>query len=73
MNFLGACPRIGFLCQGKAKLGEKAEFIGINEHFEPNFNAAMVQKNILGHAPSQTLAYHVFLIAFSKFKEKQIE
>jgi len=35
------------LCQGKAKSGEKAEFIGINEHFEPDFNAALVPKDIL--------------------------
>jgi len=25
---------------GKAKLGEEAEFTGVNEHSEPNFNAA---------------------------------
>jgi hypothetical protein len=47
----GACQRIRFLCQGKAKSSEKAEFIGINEHFELNLNASMVQKDILGNAP----------------------
>ena len=39
-----------FLCQGKAKLSENAQFININEQFEFNFNAAMVLKIILGYS-----------------------
>lgn len=30
--------------QDKAKIVEKAEFTGVNEHFEPIFNVGMVEK-----------------------------
>jgi hypothetical protein len=29
--------------QDKAKIGEKAQFTGVNEHFEPIFNAVLCQ------------------------------
>jgi release factor glutamine methyltransferase len=38
--------------QNKAKFGEKAQFTGVNEHFEPNFNAVLAERCVFGQPPS---------------------
>ncbi|MBT4838197.1 MAG: tetratricopeptide repeat protein, partial [Methylococcales bacterium] len=42
---------VGFR-QNKAKFGEKAQFTGVNEHFEPNFNAVLAERCVFGQPPS---------------------
>ena len=37
--------------QNKAKFGEKAQFTDVNEHFEPNFNAVLDERCVLGQPP----------------------
>jgi len=37
--------------QNKAKFGEKAQFTGLNEHFEPNFNAVLAERCVFGQPP----------------------
>ena len=36
--------------QNKAKFGEKAQFTGVNEYFEPNFNAVLDERCVFGQA-----------------------
>jgi hypothetical protein len=43
---------VGFR-QNKAKFGEKAQFTGVNEHFEPNFNAVLAERCVFGQTPSK--------------------
>ncbi|MBT4837718.1 MAG: hypothetical protein HON94_10275 [Methylococcales bacterium] len=38
--------------QNKEKFGEKAQFTGVNEHFEPDFNAVLEERYIFGQPPS---------------------
>ena len=38
--------------QNKAKFGEKAQFTGVNEHFELNFNAVLEERCVFGQPPS---------------------
>jgi len=37
--------------QNKAKSGEKAQFTGVNEHFEPNFNVVLAERCVFGQPP----------------------
>jgi len=41
---------VGFR-QNKAKFGEKAQFTGVNEYFEPNFNAVLAERCVFGQPP----------------------
>jgi len=34
--------------QNKEKFGEKAQFTGVNEHFEPNFNVVLAERCVFG-------------------------
>ena len=41
--------------QNKAKFGEKSQFTGVNEYFEPNFNSVMEEICILRQSPNQAV------------------
>jgi hypothetical protein len=51
MPYIITSENAGFL-QNKAKFSEKAQFTGVNEHFEPNFNAVLEERCVFGQPPS---------------------
>jgi branched-subunit amino acid aminotransferase/4-amino-4-deoxychorismate lyase len=56
--------------QNKAKFGEKAQFTGVNEHFEPNFNAVLEERCVLGQTTRRLSENADFLQNKAKFGEK---
>ena len=52
MTKLGSLRKVGERRQDKAKIGEKAEFTGVNEHFEPMFNAVLPSAGSFRTKPS---------------------
>jgi len=50
--------------QNKAKFSVKAQFTGVNEHFEPNFNAVLEERCVFGQPPPSIVPNLVQLRVF---------
>ena len=55
--------------QNKAIFSEKAQFTGVNEHFEPNFNAVLEERCVFGQPPrrlSENSSFHQLCVHLSR-------